>query len=184
MRKIVLTFGFIAGAIVVIMMFLTMPFVLDGTIEAGQALGYTTMVLALSSIFFAIKSYRDKYSDGSIKFGKAFLIGLFISLIASFMYSAGWEAYMSINDVDSQEFMETYTQSQIEKLEENGASQKEIDKVIEDGKYWMRIMTNPFFRFLFTMFGEMFWVGLIVSLICAAVLRNKNVLPAKNIATN
>ncbi|MCB0700874.1 MAG: DUF4199 domain-containing protein [Chitinophagales bacterium] len=182
MRKVVLTFGITAGLIVVVLMFLTMPSVLSGDMEAGEAIGYTTMVLALSSIFFAIKTYRDKYLGGSIKFGKAFVIGLLISLIASFMYSTGWEAYMSINNIDGQEFMESYMDSKVEKMKEVGAAQTEIDAAIEEGKYWMKIMTNPLYRFLFTMFGEMFWVGLIVSLICAAILRNKNVLPAKNVA--
>ena len=66
MRKIVLTFGGIAGAIVAFFMFATLPF--RHSIEEGGALwvGYTTMAIALSMIFFGIKSYRDNHSMGSI----------------------------------------------------------------------------------------------------------------------
>ena len=52
------------------------------------------MVIALSMIFFGIKSYRDNYQNGAIGFWKGFQVGLLITLIASLMYALTWETYM------------------------------------------------------------------------------------------
>ncbi|HEX2616209.1 MAG TPA: DUF4199 domain-containing protein, partial [Flavobacteriales bacterium] len=89
MKRIVLTYGIIGGIIVCAMMWLT----LGGgghDWDNGLWIGYTTMVIALSTIFFAVRSYRDKYLNGSITFGKAFLMGLYITLVVSTLYVASW----------------------------------------------------------------------------------------------
>ncbi len=178
MKKTVLIYGLIVGLVVVAMMFITMPFVMDGTLEHSYLLGYTTMVIALSTIFIAIKNYRDKQSNGTIKFGKAFLIGLYITLIGGVLYASGWEIYMAVSGMNMQEFSEGYMQGEVAKLEKAGASAAEIEAVKEEGKYYMEMMKNPLVRFLFVMFLEFVPVGIIISLISAAVLRKKNVLPA------
>jgi len=89
MKKIVLTYGIIGGVIVSAMMWLTLG---SGKhdFDNGMRIGYTTMVIALSTIFFAVKTYRDKYLGGEINFARAFLMGLYITLIASTMYAASW----------------------------------------------------------------------------------------------
>ena len=55
MKKIVLTYGIIGGIIVCVMMWLTLG---SGKhdFDNGMWIGYTTMVIALSTIFFAVKS--------------------------------------------------------------------------------------------------------------------------------
>lgn len=90
MKKNVWTFGVIAGFIS------TIGFVI-GTInpdtidmEKGMIYGFASMILAFSLTFVAIKNYRDKYNGGAVSFKKAFLIGLYISLIASSIYVAVW----------------------------------------------------------------------------------------------
>ena len=179
MKKIVLRYGLIAGVIVVAMMFATMPFVMNDTLKHSELLGYTTMVIALSTIFIAVRNYRDKQSNGTIKFGKAFLIGLYITLIAGVLYAIGWEVYMAVSGTDMQEFARSYIDGEIEKLQKAGASAKEISSFREDAQANMEMMNNPVLRFLFVMFMELFPVGLIISLISAALLRKKEVLPAK-----
>ncbi len=178
MKKIVLIYGLIAGLVVVAMMFITMPFVMDGTIEHSHLLGYTTMVIALSTIFIAIKNYRDKHSNGTIKFGKAFLIGLYITLIGGVLYASGWEIYMAVSGTDMQAFSESYMNGEVAKLERSGASPEKIKATIEEGKMYMEMMENPIVRFLFVMLMELAPVGIIISLISAAILRKKEVLPA------
>lgn len=174
MKKIVLVFGLIAGLIVVVMMFITMPFMKDGDESGyGQLIGYTTMVIALSSIFFAVKAYRDKHLEGHINFGKAFLIGIYISLIASFMYACGWELFLKTSGMNLADFMESFTKPQIEAMRNNGATEQEIADMMVKIKSEMEWYYNPIMRFLFTMFGEMFPVGLLISLISAAILKKK-----------
>ena len=56
MRKIVLTFGLIAGAILSAMMLITFMFKDQIGFDKGAIVGYTTMVLAFLMIYFGVKS--------------------------------------------------------------------------------------------------------------------------------
>ena len=93
MKRIVLIFGSIAGVIVGGMFLATWPLHENGTLnpDNGMLVGYATMVIALSLIFFGVKSYRDTYLNGSISFGKALVVGLWISLVAAIIYAVTWE---------------------------------------------------------------------------------------------
>ena len=59
MRKIVLTFGLIAGAISAGLMLATLPFHNRIGNDAAMLLGYTTMVAASLFIYFGVRRYRD-----------------------------------------------------------------------------------------------------------------------------
>ena len=180
MKKLVITFGVIAGVIVAAMMFITMPMAESGDTSMGMVIGYITMLIALSTIFVAIKMYRDKHSSGEIKFGKAFLIGIGISVIACAIYAITWEIYLKTSGLGVEGYMESYFKAQTDMMKAKGATAEEIAKTAKEAKDSMVWYSNTVLRFLFTMFGEMFPVGLLVSLISAAILRKKNVLPATN----
>jgi hypothetical protein len=93
MRKIILTYGLISGAIVSVLIMATIPLWKRGFVsfDNGEFVGYTTMVIALSMIFFGIKSCRDFHFNGSITFWQGIKIGLMITLIASVMYTVTWQ---------------------------------------------------------------------------------------------
>src|SRR6516225_1835075 len=97
MRKIVLTYGILAGVIIVTLWVITFS-VMSGSegSSSSMAIGYATMIVSLSMIFFAVRSYRDNYSGGSITFGRGFLIGFYITIIASVFYVVGWKIYSAI----------------------------------------------------------------------------------------
>jgi len=61
MKRIVLTFGLISGAIVAGMMWLMLGLFASGTLDFdnGEVFGYATMIVALSMVFFGIKSYLE-----------------------------------------------------------------------------------------------------------------------------
>ncbi|WP_203256210.1 DUF4199 domain-containing protein [Hyunsoonleella ulvae] len=46
-----------------------------------EILGYISIFISLSFIYFGIKHYRDKVNDGKISLGKAIVIGLLISVL-------------------------------------------------------------------------------------------------------
>jgi hypothetical protein len=52
MKKTVLTFGLISGAIMALMMFATLPFIEKIGFAKGVIIGYTTMVLSFLLVFF------------------------------------------------------------------------------------------------------------------------------------
>ena len=177
MKKVILIYGLIAGSIVAAMMFITMPMYSNGTLnlENGELVGYTTMVVALSMVFFGIKSYRDNHANGTISFGKGFKVGILITLIASVMYGLAWEiTYSKIGD----EFTKKMTEKYFEDKKAAGASEDELQKAKEEWESFSKMYENPLFRFSFTALVEIFPVGLIITLISAGILRKNKILPA------
>jgi len=173
MKKVVLIFGIIAGIIVSSMMFITFPSSADEiNFEGGELLGYSTMIIAFSTIFFAIRAYREKYADGVIKFGKAFLIGLYITLIASAMYVASWELITDENN--RAEFMKEYSAYTVKKMVENETPQAKIDLTIQEMQDFSEMYKNIWVRIPLTLM-EILPVGLLVTLICSAILFKKPV---------
>lgn len=176
MKKIILTYGLIAGAIVSAMMLISMPLYDKGliSIDYGEWIGYTTMVIALSMIFFGIKSFRDNQQNGAITFGQGFRIGLLISVIASIMYACAWEiTYSRMSD----EFSQKMGERNIEKIKAKGATEAEVQEAKQKMASFVEMYKNPFVRFGITTM-EIFPVGLVISLLSAGVLRRRSFLPA------
>jgi len=171
MKKIVLTFGLISGLILASMMGISLLLLRQGAIDfdSGTILGYSTMVLSFLLVFFGIRSYRDNVAGGTITFGKAFLTGLLIMLIACVMYVAAWEL-IYINFLP--DFYEKYTAHAIEKLRAGGASAAKIAATQKEMSDFKKLYDNPFLNAAFT-FLEPLPVGLIMTLISAAILRRK-----------
>ncbi len=168
MKKLLLTWGLIAGLIVSVMMILT--FGTDIGLESSEILGYTTMVVAFSTIFIAIRTYRNNYLDGSISFGKGFLLGLYITLIASALYVITW---MILSETVARDYMDNYFREAIENLKQNAElSQTEIDTKIAEMEQFRNMYKNPLIKIGMT-FLEIFPVGLLITLISAAILRRK-----------
>ena len=167
MKKIVLTFGIIAGLICGGMFFIMAPG--EGEtmdFENGHLYGYITMTIALSTIFFAVKQYRDKYNGGVIKFRKAFLIGLYVTLVAGVVYMIAWEIFTATSDID---FVSQYMDYSKSLLVEQGMSDAEITAELAPQMEMMeKYRTNRPFRMGLT-FLEITPVGLLISLISALI---------------
>lgn len=178
MRKVILTYGLIAGSILGIMFFITVPLHRNGTInfDNGMWVGYTTMVISLTLVFFGIKSYRDNYQNGVISFGQAFKVGGLIALVACVMYCFTWE--IAYNTVSSG-YLEEWGVYQQEKLKSSGASEAELQTAAKEFQELMEIYKNPFIRFAFTMM-EILPVASVISLLSAALLRKKEFLPSNS----
>ena len=176
MKKIVLIYGLIAGVIVGAMMMITMPLYESGTLkfDNGEWLGYTTMVIALSMVFFGVKSYRDNHLGGSITFGNALKVGLLITLVAALMYAFSWEITRSNMKGDLLALM---GEKQIEKMKAGGATEVELVESKKKMDDFAVKYKNPFIRFGITLM-EIAPVGIFISLLSAALLRRKNFLPA------
>lgn len=171
MKRIVLVFGSIAGLIVsTIMVFsMTMCYNNPQNYENGMLIGYGSMILAFSLIFIGVKSFRDKHNDGLISFGKAFRIGLYITLIASTFYVAAWmvDYYLFMPD-----FMEHYTEYTLKEAQADGATEVELEKEKAEMAMYSDMYKNPLFIALFT-YTEILPVGLLIALVTALVLKRK-----------
>jgi len=183
MKKVVLTFGLIAGTLSIIFTFLIATLCDWESIDFGRAelIGYASMIIALSMIFFGIKSYRDNYAGGKITFWKGVQIGLLITSIGSVMYVIGGEAYSAFNPGFAPKVMEKYKEFETNKMKAKGASQAEIDTVMKQMTDMIKMMENPLIRFGIYII-EIFPVGLIITLLSAALLRKREVFPDAAVA--
>lgn len=167
MKKIILVNGLIGGIIVSTVMAIAVGSGYSGT--GGMIIGYASMLIAFSLIFVGIKNYRDKHNDGLISFGKAFKIGILITLIASTLYVATWliAYFFFIPD-----FGDKYAAEMVDKLKASGASQMELDTKAKEMADFAAMYKNPFFNALIT-YTEILPVGLIVTIISALILKKK-----------
>jgi hypothetical protein len=177
MWGLIFRYGIIAGLIVAVPMLWRM---LTADAEGGDPLGgiivgYLTMLVALTAVFLGVKQYRDKVKGGVIRFLPAFGVGLGISAVACLLYVIAWEISLASSDMD---FIAWYSNQMIEGAKAKGASPDEIAKATADAKSFAEFYAQPLLRIPMT-FLEMFPVGLLVSLISAAVLRNSRILPAR-----
>ncbi len=171
MKKLIIVFGLIAGAITSAWVLIYSSIGNPMESEYGMYYGYASMILAFSLIFVAVKSFRDKHNGGTISFGKAFRIGLYITLIASTFYVVAWLINYFFFDPG---FMDGYADKMVAKMKAENAPQAKIDEYAADMKQFMTMYQNPFFNAVIT-YMEILPVGLIVSVISAAILKKKTV---------
>lgn len=170
MKRIVLTFGLIAGAILSAMMAITMPFHDQIGPNNGMVIGYTTMVLAFLLVFFGIRSYRDTVGAGKISFSRALGVGLLIMLIASACYVVTWEI-IYFNFLP--DFGEKYAAHAVESLRNSGKPPAQIQQEIDQMTKMMTLYKNNIFFNLAITFSEPLPVGLIMTVISALILRKR-----------
>ena len=169
MKKTVLTFGLISGVASSLMMLATVPFIDRIGFDYGMVFGYTTIVLSFMLVFFGIRSYRDNVNGGTITFAKAFGVGILITLITCLFYVGTWEViYFKLMP----DFAEKFTKYAVGQVIASGASTEVINAKLQEMKTITAMLNNPFTNAAMT-FTEPFPVGLIITLISAAILRKK-----------
>jgi hypothetical protein len=171
MKRVVLVFGLISGAISSAMMFLTLPFIRSGAVNNanGEIIGYTAIFLSFLLVFFGIRSYRQN-AGGTISFGRATAVGLLITLISCAFYVASWEIiYFKLMP----DFVDKYAARTIDAMREKGATEAAIAAKMKEMEKMKAMYNNPLINAAVT-FIEPFPVGLIVTLVSAAILRKRN----------
>jgi hypothetical protein len=169
MKKTILTFGLISGAVSSLMMVATVPFLHHIGFNKGLVVGYTSIVLSFLLVYFGVRSYRDNTGKGQITFAKAFAVGICITLISCMFYVVTWEI-LYYNFLPG--FADNYSAQVIENLKAAGASAAVIQKKTQELQQFKVSYQNPFYNAAMT-FIEPFPVGLVITLISAALLKKK-----------
>ena len=169
MKRTVWTFGLISGAIMSVMMAITVPFEESIGSDRGLIIGYTTMVLSFLLIFFGVRSYRDNVAGGSVSFGRAFAVGMLIVLISSLCYVATWEAIYFKFAPGFAAKLEAYN---IDQAKKRASSPAEMAAKVAEAKVFSRRYQNPLFNSAITLL-EPLPVGLVIALVSAAALRRR-----------
>jgi Protein of unknown function (DUF4199) len=171
MKKIIWICGLIAGMISISWGILSEGVLSEHlSLNTRMMFGYATMILAFSLIFVAIKNYRDTNNNGQITFGRALVIGLWITLIASTVYVVVWMIDCSYFNTD---FAEKYQAQALAELKASRISAAEMQKqAAELASTMTQYKTNAAFRAFFT-YLEIAPVGILISFIAALILKKK-----------
>ncbi len=165
MRKIVLTYGLIAGAILSAVMLIGVPFKDLIGFDRAAIVGYTSMVLAFLMIFFGVKSYRDNVAGGHLSFGRAVQVGLLIMVVATVCYVATWQF---VYHQFLPDFAEEYAAYSLEQARAAGATEAEMAKRTKDLAEYSEMYQNPLVNIALTSL-EPLPVGLVLTLVTAGV---------------
>lgn len=170
MKKTVLTFGIISGVVIAVLMSITTVFADRIGFDRAVIVGYTSMLVAFLLVFFGIKSYRDNVGDGQISFGRAFTVGILITLITCVFYVVSWEIiyYTFLPD-----FADKYGNHLVEQARAAGATPEQIAKQLEEVKQMKALLDNPLLGPAVIFISEPLPVGLVMTLISAAILRKR-----------
>lgn len=144
----------------------------------GVILGYLIMLVALSVVFVAVKRQRDLAGGGVIGFWPAFGMGLGISAVASVFYVVAWEAALAVTGMD---FAGDYARMLIAEQRAAGVTGAELERFIAGMEEFKRQYADPLIRVPMTL-TEIFPVGVLVSAVSAALLRNSRFMPAARAA--
>ncbi len=94
-------------------------------------LGYTILILGSLLVFFGIRSYRENIGGGQISFGRAFAVGILITLVASVCYVVTWEIiYFNFMP----DFADKYAAYMIEKARAAGESAQKVQAIADQMK--------------------------------------------------
>ncbi len=169
MKKTVLTFGLIAGAILSVMLLLQLAFHDAIGFDRGLVVGYTSMVLAFLLIYFGVRSYRDNVAGGAIGFGRGFAVGLLIGVVGSMCYVATW---LVVHERMAPDYLSKYEAHVVEKARAAGESEEAIARQRAEMASFAKRYENPAFKAAVS-FLEPLPVMLIVALVSAGVLSRK-----------
>jgi hypothetical protein len=178
MFGIALRYGIISGAF--ILGVIVLGIVLsrghaDGGFFSSEYFGYLVMLVALSTIFLAIRDYRNQELGGVIKFLPALGLGLMIAAIAGIAYVIAWEIYLNATNY---QFMNHYAAAMTERARAAGLTGAALQAKLAQIEEMREGYANPMIRLPMT-FLEIFPVGVLIALISAALLRNPKVAPAR-----
>ena len=177
MIRSILYWGSLAGLIVGGLLFATTVSMADQppSMSLGMLLGYTGMLVALSLIFVAVKRHRDRAQGGVIRFWPAFAMGLGISLVAGVFYVLAWEAALAVSGMD---FGAKYAEMLLDQRRAASAGAEELATYAAELEAFRVQYAHPLYRIPMT-FTEIVPVGVLVSLVSAALLRNPRFMPLR-----
>ena len=166
MKKIILIFGLIIGAILATNAIIHMNMMYSNPDYKGNdVIGYATLVIIFSLIYFGVRNYRNNYLDGKINFLQAFKTGALICFVASTVYVIFGLLYYYFFAPD---FIDVFTDYMI-----RNSPPEEVEATTAQMADFKEMYKNPLFAILIT-YMEVLPIGMIVALFSAFMVKNNN----------
>ena len=169
MKSTILKFGGYGLLTGVILFGLALTFGEGLSYSAQELIGYGTMIVALSFVFFGIKHYRDQVNNGQLSFGKGLVIGILISCLVG--VGIGFMDYL-YTTVINPNFAEEYLERTLKIYESQFSGEELKAKSAELTQQMKDYGGSGFMAFL--MFFTVVLIGVVVSIISALILQRKN----------
>lgn len=150
MKPTITKFGLFALITAAILFLAALVLGKELSFSTQEVIGYLSIVISLSFVFFGILHYRNKENDGRVTFGKAFTIGILISMFAAFGFAVIDYLYTT---VINPEFIDEYMAT----MEANG----------QEMEHYSSSSLALF------MFAIVLVIGIIVTLLSAFILQRK-----------
>jgi hypothetical protein len=171
MSHLILRFGLIAG--VAISAFMLLPILIFGLrsewMKLAEILGYTWMVLAMSTVYFAIRNERQR-RGGHIPFSTAFGLATGVSIVAGALFGiATWLVYEVAGDRMVPELLAYYTAQ----INESGADAANIAQQLAQLEGMKPFLYNYPLQAA-VMFATVFVIGLIVGIFASWFLSRRH----------
>lgn len=174
MKKIVWTYGLIAGGVMACLMALATVFGKQIGKDHAMYVGYATMVASFLLVYFGIRSYRDTVGGGEISFARGLAIGGLIMLFTCVFYVATWEV---IYHNFMPHYLDDYEAYVLQKASAAGATAAQLQAKTAEIEKMKRLYGNPVMNVLMTLI-EPLPVGVVMTLVSAALLRRKKTAEA------
>ncbi len=170
MKKTILTYGLLSGLVAAVLMTCSALYFKNSTdSKYGELIGYAGILLSMLFVYFGVRSYRESLAGGALSFGKAFQVGILITLISCACYVIAW---MIVYHTMMPDFMDQYIERTLAQLKQAGATEDRIREEAARMEAYKAMYRNPFTLAAIT-FLEPFPVGALVTLITSLVLRRK-----------
>lgn len=171
MRAIVLKYGLTAGGILAFVMLSTLPFTRDWMRKGYlEMVTIASFVIALSAVFFGIRAYH-RQAVIQLSFGKMFIAGILITLVAATINSLTWEfCYQTA----MKDFPELFVERNMQRLREAGKTEAEVAVEILPAKELMSSYDKNLALRFFLSFTEILPLGVLFSLASAIIFRMRS----------
>lgn len=170
MKKTVLTYGLLSGAVAAVLMVGTALYFNNSMdFQNGELFGYAGILLSMLFVYFGVRTYRDQKVPATLSFGEAFKVAILITLISCACYVVAW---LIVYQTLMPDFMDKFIEHTLAQMKNSGATEDQIRQEAAKMEEYKTMYQNPLLRAAFT-FLEPFPVGLLVSLVSSLVLRRK-----------
>ncbi len=167
MQKTILRYGFYGvGVMLIILVADFLIFKEKENWEVQEVVGYATIVLSLSFVYFGIRHWRDAYNNGLLSFVQGLKLGTIITIFPSIAF--GLFTLLQMNILDP-EFSNNYYNHYTQKLRASTPPDK-LQDALQKLESEKEMFSSPLVQFG-AMFLTVFFIGMVITVISALILQ-------------
>jgi hypothetical protein len=167
MKKTVALFAALSAAAGIATMTATIPLLRSGAYQSSDLIGYSSMAVSALLVFFGIRHYRSSTGSERLGFGRAFAVGLLITLVSAACQVVAFQlVYFWIVP----DFGELFAHCMVERARVDGAPPERIAETARTAATLKRLYDQPLGNAALT-FAQPLPIGIVAAALSAVVLR-------------